>query len=285
VPVGARAGIVGAMTGRNGALAAVAGRALAAVTGAIMLVRRPRPIHSRGVVLSGSVRWLAGPRRRAAGIRWIDTPPSGGTQRVTARVSRGVGLPPQLPDIIGLALRFETPAGPADVELSSTGFDVPGRYMLLPHRSASSPWYSTLLPYRGSLGPVQLAARTRRPLDLPPIDSDLAERLTGEDWLLDLYWADARSRWRRFAELRLSAIERPPAVVDVSPATEVSGQALRFDAVLRPLPAGAQRGRIAHSSDSKTSRTALFVSGPLTPERDSRSPLRPPAPTASSAAK
>jgi hypothetical protein len=235
---------------------ALVGRVLEAVTGAIMLVRRPRPIHSRGVVVSGEVRWLPVSRGRAAGIRWIDAPPPSGTQPVTARVSRGIGLPLQLPDIIGLALRFETPDGPADVELSSTGFDVPGRYMLLPHRSASSPWYSTVLPYRGSLGPVQLGARTRSPRDLPPAAPDLAERLVGDDWVLDLYWAGARSRWRRFAELRLSAIGGPGSprlgqpvdapvdapVVDVSPATEVDGEALRFDAVLRPLPGAESYG-------------------------------------------
>jgi hypothetical protein len=237
-------GIVGAMTETLRAPAGLAGRALAGVTSAIMLVRRPRPIHSRGVVLTGEVRWLPGARRALAGIRWIDEPPAGGVQAVTARVSRGIGLPPALPDIIGLALRLETPDGPADLELSSTGFDVPGRFMLLPHRSASSPWYSTLLPYRGTRGPVLVGARTRRPRGLPPVDADLAARLGSEEWVLDLFSAGLTSRWRRFAELRLSSVaevhETP--LVDTSPHTVVDGAELRFDAVLRPLP-GAENYR------------------------------------------
>jgi hypothetical protein len=233
-------------SGVSGVPSVIAGRVLEAVTSAILLVRRPRPIHSRGVVLTGSARWLDARGRAVAGIRWIDEPPASGSQPVTARVSRGIGLPPTLPDIIGLAVRFETPDGPADVELSSTGRGVPGRYLLVPHRSASHAWYGTLLPYRGPRGPVQIAARPRRPADLPTVDSAFAERLTTEHWVLDLLWADATSRWRRFAELRLSAVEAggrtADPVVDVSPATEVSGEALRFDAVLRPLP-GAETYR------------------------------------------
>jgi hypothetical protein len=214
------------MTGNGGrrGLSALAGRALGAVVGAILLVRRPRPIHSRGVVLTGDARWL--PTRRTAGIRWIDEPPHGGSQTVTARVSRGIGLPSALPDILGLALRFDTEDGPADLELSSTGFDVPGRFMLLPHRSASRAWFGTVLPYRGSRGPVLIAARTRGPLDLPRVDAALAA---------DLVDRDPRSCWRRFAELRLSAAGAPP-IVDASPHADAGGAELRFDAVLRPLP-------------------------------------------------
>jgi hypothetical protein len=230
------------MTTTSGTPSDIAGRALAAVTSAILLVRRPRPIHSRGVVLYGSVRWLG--RRGSSGIGWIDEPPEGGTQSVAARVSRGIGLPPALPDIIGLALRLDTPDGAADLELSSTGLGVPGRFLLVPHRSASSPWYGTLLPYRGTRGPVLVAARPRRPAALPPVDTELAARLTAEDWVLDLLYATPTSRWRRFAELRLSATVAPDGapVVDASPHAEVAGAELRFDAVLRPLP-GAENYR------------------------------------------
>jgi hypothetical protein len=196
------------------------------------------------VVLTGDVRWLPG--LRASGIRWIDEPPVSGAQRVTARVSRGIGLPPALPDIIGLALRIETPDGPADLELSATGRGVPGRFVLLPHRSASTPWYGTLLPYRGSRGPVLVAARTRRPSDLPTVDADLARRLAHDAWELELFSASPTSRWRRFAEVRLTAPDagggQGEEVVDVSPHETVGGAELRFDAVLRPLPgAGTYR--------------------------------------------
>lgn len=199
------------------------GRALAGVFAAIMLVRRPRPVHPKGVVLTGTLTWnTPGPNARA-GISWIDE--SSGSQPVVARVSRSIGLPDVLPDIIGLAFRVQTASGPADIELASTGFGFPSRFWLLPHRSASRARLGTLFPYEGVYGPILLCARTRHPLDLPAGTADVAATLSERDWLLDVYFASPRSKWRPFARLRLS---RPPGVaIDT---------AQRFDAVRYPLP-------------------------------------------------
>jgi hypothetical protein len=205
----------------------IAGHLLKAAFGAIMLVRRPRPIHAKGVVLEGSIRWLD--RTRASGIRWIDAPPPEPVS-VIARVSRGVGLPAPFPDIIGLALRLEGDAGPADLELASTGFGVPSRFWLAPHRSPSRARLTTLLPYRGNTGPVLIAARTVAPADLPIALPDLAGALEQSTWRLRLHWARPLAEWHPFADVELS---RPPGPVD---------RLLRFDAVQHPLPgAGTYR--------------------------------------------
>lgn len=205
----------------------LAGTALKAAFATIMLVRRPRPIHAKGVVLDGRLRWTG--TSRASGIRWIDEAPPG-PAAVVARVSRSVGLPAPLPDVIGLSLRTDGDAGPADLELASTGFGVPSRFWLAPHRSPSRARLSTLLPYRGDHGPVVIAARTLAPDDLPARPDELAEELERAAWRLRLYWATPTGAWHGFAELEL---HRSPGPVD---------RLLRFDAVRHPL-SGARHYR------------------------------------------
>jgi hypothetical protein len=199
---------------------ALVGRVIGAVFAGITLVRRPRPIHARGVRLQGTATWT---ERSESGVRWIDDAPDA-PQRVTARASRSIGFPAPAPDIVGLALRFETEDGVADIELASTGVGVPGRFILRLHGSPSRAHLGTLLPYVGERGPVLLAARTISPGDLPVEPSSLAARLTEDTWHLRLYVATPRGRWHPFADLELQAraggIDTP----------------LRFDAGRRLLP-------------------------------------------------
>lgn len=216
VPDGLATRLAAIGTERSG----MAGRALTGVFAAILLVRRPRPIHPRGVELEGEVSWLG---RSQSGIRWIDDPPAGPVP-IRARASRSVGLPAPLPDIIGLAMRFEAEGRVADLELASTGTGVPGRYGLLLHGSPSRAHLSTLLPYLGDGGPILLAARTIAPQDLPTALPALTIRLQRDAWRLRLYAATPRGRWHPFADVVLRAT---PGRGD-SP--------LRFDAGRRLLP-------------------------------------------------
>jgi hypothetical protein len=202
-------------------LAALAGQALKAVFAVILLVRRPRPVHASGVMLAGTVRWL--PRIADSGIRWIDAPP-GEPVAVVARVSRAIGLPAPLPDVIGLAIRFHGDDGPTDLELSSTGFGVPSRFWLAPQRSPSRARFTTLLPYRSTTGPIVVAARTIDPPALPVPLGQLARALEAGTWNLRLYYARPTGKWRPFADLELTRTTGP-----------VDGD-LRFDAVRNPLP-------------------------------------------------
>ncbi|BDZ47431.1 hypothetical protein [Naasia aerilata] len=203
---------------RRLAPSALIGDALGVLFSIVLLVRRPRPIHARGVLFDAVVTWRTGPAR--SGIGWID---GSGVQSGIARVSRSAGLPAPLPDILGLALRVQTPTGPADLELSTTGVGVPGRFLLLPHSSARRAWFGCLLPYRGTQGPVLVGARLRTAGDLP---ADPREAVGDGSWTLDLFWATPRGRWHRFAvlELRRHAHET------------VDADAPRFDAARRPLP-------------------------------------------------
>lgn len=186
--------------GAIGAAARFIGDVLRVAFVALQRVRSPRPIHRRGVTFSGHLVW--GTPRTTAGIKWIDDPPGAGRARVTARFSRSLGLPDQLPDVLGLAIRVETPAGHADIELASTGSAFPLRFALLPRWRPSRGVFTTLLPYRGEKGPVLLRARPlgpALPTDLPGIDGVLS----ADAWRLALSHARPGGRWHPFALLTL----------------------------------------------------------------------------------
>src|SRR4051794_17635044 len=113
------------------ATAAAGGAALALLMRTILLVRRPRPIHSTGLLLEGSIRRLPA-TAATSGVRWIDERDAEVEDGVTARFSRGAGLPAVLPDVLGLALRVPAEHGPADLLLSTTGLGPAGRFLLRP---------------------------------------------------------------------------------------------------------------------------------------------------------
>ncbi|MGN6741928.1 MAG: hypothetical protein ACTHJL_01340 [Amnibacterium sp.] len=202
----------------------IAGRALAGLMGALLRLRGPRPIHTTGVLLQGRITWRPA-SEAVSGIDWIDQRGAGTPPQVTARYSRGASLPAALPDVLGLAVRLGTPHGPADLLLSTTGFGVPGRFVLAPRRAPGGAWFSTLMPYRGAYGPVLVAARSRTPGALPAHLEDLRAALQREPWRLELLFATPTGRWHRFADLELTPAPGP-----------IDRPTPRFDAVRNPLP-------------------------------------------------
>jgi hypothetical protein len=205
--------------------ARAAGGVLAAVIGGIGLVRGPRPIHTTGLLLTGRLRWHGRTRTRS-GIAWIDERPSGDVT-VGARLSRGAALPAALPDVLGLAVRVGADGRDGDLLLSSTGIGVPGRFLLTPRRTPAGALFSTLMPYRGTDGPVLVAARSTSPSSLPARLEATRSALSASPWVLDLLFATPTGLWHRFGELELTPTAGP-----------MDGAAPRFDPVLRP-PRGA----------------------------------------------
>jgi hypothetical protein len=197
-----------------------AGLAFAAMFKAMKILRPDRPIHPSGVALTGTIERLPG--NAGSGIPWTDTP---GRDQVAARFSRSLGAPSGWPDILGLALRLATEAGPADVLLASTPRSWPGRFLLTAHRYASSSTFTSLMPYKGAKGPVLLAARPEvTGPRLPAAPEAFRRALTTGTWTLGLYHARPAGRWIRFGTLTLALA---PGRTDT---------AARFDPVLRPLP-------------------------------------------------
>ncbi|TFV80845.1 hypothetical protein E4V99_17175 [Microbacterium sp. dk485] len=205
----------------------VVGTALRGLFTLILRFRRPRPIHTRGLVLEGELTWLGA--AAASGISWIDDAPPDPVG-VVARLSRAVGLPARLPDVIGLALRASAGGRTVDLELASTGIGFPSRFLLVPRHTPTGATFGSLLPYRSSRGPILVCARSARRRPLPASTSDLAAALREEPWRVRLYFATPRGRWHPFAEAALR------------PSADQEDRELRFDSVRHPLPgAGTYR--------------------------------------------
>jgi hypothetical protein len=195
----------------------VLGIGFAGVFRTVKAVRPERPIHPQGVRLAGTLERHGA----ASGMAWVDTV---GTDPVTARLSRSLGLPGRSPDVLGLALRFASDGTPSDVLLASTGASRAGRFALTVRRNAAAGVFSSLMPYKTASGPLLLAARTveapgRLRAQPQSFRSDLGENA----WTLGLYHARPMGAWVRFGTLTLGAIGPP----DTSE---------RFDPVLNTLP-------------------------------------------------
>lgn len=194
------------------------GQLFAAAFDVLKTYRPRRPIHTQGVLLGGTLERLGS--GQPSGIDFLDTP---GRTPVTARLSRSLGVPISWPDFIGLAIRLQTDDGDGDLLLASTGWRVPGRFALTVHRTAGVARLTSLMPYRGRMGPVLLGAKTTSP------DPGAPGRLSPEAvWELDLFWARPLGPWRKFGSLRLAP--------EVDSEGRVQDTALRFDPLLNVLP-------------------------------------------------
>lgn len=174
------------------------GRALGGVLGVVSRVRpADKPMHPRGVVLTGRLRRWGATSDAPTGAAFLD---EAGEDDVLVRFSRSVGLPAPLPDVDGLAIRVpldgadgaEGAGGAegverpyADVLMSGAGRGRWSRYVLRPSLREQDGFLSTLAPFRSPTGPVLLGAR--------PHDETV--------WRLS--WARPRSRWTAFADLHL----------------------------------------------------------------------------------
>lgn len=197
------------------------GAALGAVLAGVAALRGGRPLHPRGVVVPARLRLDgAGPALGSLG--------RAGTLDAVVRLSRAVGVPPPLPDIQGLAVRWSGKAGPNDLLLASTGTGPAGRFVLVPRRSPLGGALSSLMPFAGPAGPVLVAALprdTRRGQDAHPGGATTGGAQAGgapagaaparaaptgdatapapQAWRL--VWAPPRGAWRTFGTLELTA--------------------------------------------------------------------------------
>ncbi|WP_409328549.1 phosphodiesterase [Trujillonella humicola] len=221
----------------------LAGRAVAAPLGAVAHWRRGKPMHPRGTVVTGVLDRAGG---LGTGVEWLDRP---ARDRVTVRLSRGVGLPEPWPDLLGLAVRAPGAAGPVDLLLSSTGRGPLTRLLPTFRTDAGRP-FSSIMGYRSPAGTLRFAAWTAG--GARPVPSDPRPLLaTLRDRPVEYAVAVARGlgAWRRFAtltigepveetdpDLRFDAVRHPP------PQLVADGPMARFRA---PAYARAQRERVS----------------------------------------
>ncbi|WP_136520082.1 hypothetical protein [Cellulomonas telluris] len=174
------------------AAARVAGRVFGAVFDRVGALRRDRPLHPRGTVLRGTLRLGDDPDAPGGELRYAGP--------ALVRVSRSVGLPPGLPDVHGLAVRWEVDGQPQDVLLSGTGTGRLTRFLLAPRRRPWSGFLGSLMPFRTADGPVLLGA-----VPVPGARGD-ADR---EDLRVDLVLLTARAGgpWHRYGRLVAETVE------------------------------------------------------------------------------
>jgi hypothetical protein len=186
-------------------LASAGGQLLAAVFGPLTVLRQSKPLHPRGVVVAATLTRTGLERRW--GVPWLD---GSGGQDALVRLSRAVGLPDRVPDVLGLAVTFTSAGRQHDLLMATTGWSTVGRHVLVPRVDPLGAVYSTLLPYDSPSGHVLLGA-TPEPEGPPPAFALHAARPGGA--------------WERFATLRLHAW--PEQAQDMP---------LSLDPVLHPLP-------------------------------------------------
>ncbi|PRX66807.1 hypothetical protein B0I32_105247 [Nonomuraea fuscirosea] len=200
--------------------------ALAAAFGTAARLRHGRPLHPSGLVLDARLRLHGAPR--PWGTPFLDQAME---LRGVARLSRSVGVPAPLPDILGVALRWEQQDDTvADLLLASTGRNRISRRVLRP----AARWtgmYSSLFPYQAGERRLLLGALLHTPASLPATFDALALAVEFDPVVLELLVAAPAGPWRLFGQVRLSA----PARTDAE-------RPMRFDPLQHPIrglrPAG-----------------------------------------------
>ena len=192
--------------------ASVGGRALGELARVSASLRGSKPLHPKGVLLSATMNCVGAPE--PTGVTWVDEP---GQIPCQVRVSRAVGVPAALPDISGLALRWEYAEQRCDLLFAGTGLGMVSRFMLVPRRSLVDGPLTTLLPLQGPHGPLLFAI------------------IPGESGLRMSY-ASLTGPWRQFAELVLGAPVRPDDVdpdLRFRPIADTPVGLLQYDVVRR----------------------------------------------------
>lgn len=198
------------------------GAAVAAVRMASRL-RGERVIHGRGRALAAQ---LVVPGGAATGAPLLDEP---GAHRAVVRLSRSLGLPGPLPDVLGLAVRVLDAHGPGrhqDLLLDSALPAPLLRRVPFPGRDHAGAHYCSLLPYEVAGARLLLGAR-----GLGGPARSLAD---ADGTAFALLVATARGPWREVAEVRTGAGLPAP-----------QGQALRFNPAVTGggiRPAGPLQG-------------------------------------------
>lgn len=211
--------------------ASVGGRALGGLARVSASLRGSKPLHPKGMLLSATMNCSGAPE--PTGVVWVDEP---GQIACQVRISRAVGVPDALPDIPGLALRWEYARQRCDLLFAGTGLGVLSRFVLAPRRSLTDGPLTTLLPLQGPRGPLLFAITPGKPG-------------------LRMSYASPTGPWRQFAELALGAPVRPDDVdpdLRFSPIAATPVGLQQYDVVRRlrvRAYTGAREGFPGHDPD------------------------------------
>lgn len=179
-------------------------------------IRHRRLFHPAGVLAGGTLERLAAP---GDGLPMV-------SGEVIGRVSKGIGLPGSVPDIVGLAWRMPPhppPGTPWDVLLASTTGGPLGRLLLRPAIGWTGVTTSSLMPVRYAGGTWWLRGRVASVFGQPGLSLDaVAERIADGGMVFDIEQAAGTGRFRPLAQLTLHDL--------------ITGREVSFDPVLNTAP-------------------------------------------------
>jgi hypothetical protein len=172
-------------------------------------IRHRRVFHPLGVLAQGHLKRVA-PPGEGLPIETVD---------VLARVSKAVGIPGGLPDLIGLAWRMPPRASatrPWDVLMVSAGSGLLTRCALRPTTSWPGTTLSTLMPLRRSDGWWWLKAEITTPIGGHLSLDAVREAINSDGIVFDIAQAHGTGSFEPLAELTLTANIPTAADHDVS---------------------------------------------------------------------
>lgn len=162
-------------------------------------LRRRRIFHPLGVLAAGHVERVA-PADRGLPVE---------SGEIIGRVSKAVGIPGGLPDLIGLAWRMPTHTDhgpPWDVLMVSTGgHGKLARFALQPTRAWTGTTLSTLMPLRYRDGRWWLKAQLRTELGGRLSLDTLRDEIESREIVFDIQQAHGSEPFQPLAELTLTA--------------------------------------------------------------------------------
>jgi hypothetical protein len=172
-------------------------------------VRQRRVFHPLGVMAEGRLERVAPP---GVGLPL-------GSVNVLARVSKAIGIPGALPDMIGLAWRMPPRASdptPWDILMASAGSGLLTRCALRPTTAWTGTTLSTLMPLRRPDGwwwlRAEIVTTLRGRLSLDAV----REAISSDGMAFDIQQAHGTGSFEPLAELKLTAVVSTDADHDVS---------------------------------------------------------------------
>jgi hypothetical protein len=172
-------------------------------------VRHRRVFHPEGVLAQGHLKRIA-PPGEGLPIETVD---------VLARLSKAVGIPAGLPDLIGLAWRMPpqaTATRPWDVLMVSAGSGLLTRFTLRPATSWPGTTLSTLMPLRHAGGWWWLKAEIVTPIGGRLSLDEVRDAISSDGIVFNIEQAHGTGSFEPLAELTLTANIRTDADHDVS---------------------------------------------------------------------
>ena len=169
-----------------------------AVFGTMTRVRGKRAMHPRGLTFVADLQVDAAPAITAG----IFAP--GARHEALLRLSKSIGLPPRLPDVLGFSIKVTDAYGPGrdqNLALASSGSAPVLRHLLVPAIGIEAAPYTTLLPYRVGGRNLLFCARANLDAGAPrPLTLDNVEAVVSRGGLtFNLLVADPRSGWEPVA--------------------------------------------------------------------------------------